>query len=116
MRISDWSSDVCSSDLKGCGNEDRGENRGDRDDRAGDLRHRFTRGLARRFAKPDMTLDILDNDNRVIDDDADREQQTEQRDVVELTNDNINERQHTNTHTNRQTTMRGKNWQNKEKN
>src|SRR3546814_12113127 len=54
---------------KGCGNEDRGENRGDRDDRAGDLRHRFTRGLARRFAKPDMTLDILDNDNRVIDDD-----------------------------------------------
>jgi len=40
------------------------------------------RGLKRRAASLDITLDILDHDDRVIDDDADREHQAEQRERV----------------------------------
>jgi hypothetical protein len=41
--------------------------------------HRLVRGLKRRAAFLDVALDILDHDDRVVDDDADREHQAEQR-------------------------------------
>src|SRR3546814_8363818 len=56
MRISVWSSDVCSSDLR--------------------LLHRQTRLLLHH------PLDVLDHDDGVVDDDADREHEGEKRDRV----------------------------------
>ena len=45
--------------------------------------HRLDRRLARRQAVLDVMLDRLDDDDRVVDDDADRQHQAEQRQVVE---------------------------------
>src|SRR3546814_17105754 len=62
MRISDWSSDVCSSDL-----------------RARHFVHRRARGFECAHALFEIAFDIFDDDDRVVDDDADREHQPEQR-------------------------------------
>ena len=48
-----------------------------------DLVHRRSRGLAAGQAAREVALDILDHDDRVVDDDADRQHQPEQRQVVE---------------------------------
>ena len=56
----------------------------DRDDRARHLVHRLDRGLARRelpFAH--VPLDVLQHDDRVVDDDADREHHAEERQRVD---------------------------------
>ena len=45
--------------------------------------HRLDRGVARRQAVLDVVLDGLDDDDGVVDDDADRQHQAEQRQVVQ---------------------------------
>ena len=59
------------------------EHQADGDDRAGDLLHRLDRRLPRRQAVLDVMLDGLDDDDGVIDDDADGQHQAEQRQVVQ---------------------------------
>ena len=63
--------------------EDRGQNQRDGDDRARHLGHRFQRGVAGREALFDMVLDRLDDDDGVVDDEADREHQPEERERVD---------------------------------
>ena len=48
-----------------------------------DLVHGLVRGLARREALAQVALAVLDHDDRVVDDDADREHEAEQGQVVE---------------------------------
>ena len=55
------------------GDEHGAKREGDRDQGATDLVHRAMRGLARRQALTQVALDVLDDDDRVIDDDADRQ-------------------------------------------
>ena len=62
--------------------EHRAQHERDRDNRPGYFGHRLVRGLKRCAAFLDVTLDILDHDDRVIDHDADREHQAEQRERV----------------------------------
>ena len=50
---------------------------------AGDLLHGLDGGVARRQAVFDMVLDGLDHHDRVVDDDADRQHQPEQREIVQ---------------------------------
>ena len=63
--------------------EHREQHQHDRDQRARHFVHRGARRLERRHAMCQVALDILDHDDRVVDDDADGEHQTEQRQVVE---------------------------------
>ncbi len=65
--------------------EDRQQHQRDRDDCAGDLAHRDPRRVGRAHAGVlgHHALDVLDDDDRVVDDDADREDQREQRDGVQ---------------------------------
>ena len=63
--------------------EHRAQRQRDRHQRAADLIHRPMRRLRRRHACPDIALDILHHDDRVIDDDADCQHKAEQRQVVE---------------------------------
>ena len=65
------------------GDEHRAEHEDDRDERARHLVHRGLRRLQRRQSPFEVALDILDHDDRVVDDDADREHQPEQRQIVE---------------------------------
>ncbi len=64
--------------------EHRGEHQRDGDQRAGDLIHRFAGGVARRqpFLAHDA-LDVLDHDDRVVHEQADRQHQREQRQRVD---------------------------------
>ena len=56
----------------------------DRDDRARHLAHRLDRGVARRqLVLAHVPLDVLQHDDRVVDDDADREHHAEQRQRVD---------------------------------
>ena len=55
--------------------EDRDEHRRDGDDRARHLAHRLVGGVARAEPVLDVALDVLDDDDRVVDDDADGEHQ-----------------------------------------
>ena len=59
------------------------QHQADRDDRPGHLIHGPDGRLARRQALLDVMLHRLDDDDGVIDDDADRQHQAEQRQVVE---------------------------------
>ena len=59
------------------------EHQADGDHRAGDLLHRLDRGFARRQAVFDVMLDRLDHHDRVVDHDADRQHQSEQRQVIQ---------------------------------
>ena len=64
--------------------EDRQQHQRDGDDRAGDLAHRLLAGLRHRqlgFLLDDP-LDVLDHDDGIVDHDADREHQRQQRDRV----------------------------------
>ena len=63
--------------------EHRHEDEADGDQRAGHLTHRVVRGVARRQAVADMALHRLDDDDGVVDDDADREHQREERQRVD---------------------------------
>ena len=62
---------------------DDGERRHDR--RIADLRHRFDRGVgqAAAVAHRPVAGDVLDHDDRVVDEDADREDEREQADAID---------------------------------
>ena len=68
---------------EGDGNEHRGEHQRDRDDGPADLVHGLEGGIARREARGDVALDVLDHDDGVIDHDADGQHQPEQRQRVD---------------------------------
>src|SRR5262249_4097965 len=63
--------------------EDGAEREGDRDQRPADFVHRPMGCLQGRHAVAHVTLDVFDDDDRVVDDDADRQHEAEQRQVVE---------------------------------
>ena len=63
--------------------EHRAEHQRDRHQRAADLLHGFQRRIAPAHALPEMAFDILDHDDRVVDHDADREHEAEQRKIVD---------------------------------
>ena len=64
--------------------EHRAQRQHDRDDRSGHLVHRLDRGVARRqLVLAHVALDVLQHDDRVVDDDADREHHAEQRQRVD---------------------------------
>src|SRR5262249_17847203 len=73
---------------RNAGNERRGdehgaEHKGDGDQRGADLVHALVRRRARIEAGFDIPLDVLHHDNGIVDDDADREHEPEQRKVVQ---------------------------------
>ena len=68
---------------EGCGNEHGRQHNGNGDQGAADLVHRLVRGIARRQAALQISFDVLDDDDRIVDDNADRQHQTEQREIVE---------------------------------
>ena len=64
------------------GDEDGHQHQGDPDDRAGHLRHRLDRRLAGRHPLLDVVGGVLDDDDRVVDHDADGQHQAEERQQV----------------------------------
>ena len=64
-------------------NEHRRQHEGDGEHSAADLVHGLVRRVARRHALCDVALDILDDDDRVVDHDADREHEAEQGQRIE---------------------------------
>ena len=63
--------------------EHRDERDGERDDREADLLGALERGLERRLALLDVARDVLDHDDGVVDDEAGRDRERHQRQVVE---------------------------------
>ena len=64
-------------------NEHGGQHERDRDQRGADLVHGDARGLRRRQPLAQLALDVLDDDDCVVDDDADGEHEAEQRQHVD---------------------------------
>src|SRR3546814_9702936 len=83
LRISDWSSDVCSSDLQRQRHRDHGRT---------DFPGTETRGLRARHAGLAMARDVFEHDDRVIDDESDRQGQCHQRQRVERIAEQIHDR------------------------
>ncbi len=77
----------------GDGDEDGGENQRDGDQRAGDFVHRLVRGLLGRQALSEITLDILDDDDGVVDHDADGQNETKERQRVEGQSNELHDRE-----------------------
>jgi hypothetical protein len=70
--------------MNAVGNEHGEQHQGDGDDRRGHLRHGLFRCFRRgqlRFRFEDV-LDGFDDDNRIVDDDADRQNQCQQRNRI----------------------------------
>ncbi len=63
--------------------EHRDRREGGCGDRAGDFAHRRLDRIQLGLAKPDMPLDVLDHDDRVVDDSPDRDRECAERDDVE---------------------------------
>ena len=63
--------------------EHRDQREGDRDDREADLAGALQRRLERPLALLEVAHDVLDHHDRVVDDEADRDRQPHQREVVE---------------------------------
>src|SRR5262249_52638810 len=63
--------------------EHRRQHDGDGDEGGADLVHGAVRRLPRRHARAQVALDVLDHDDGVVDHDADRQHEPEQRQVVE---------------------------------
>ncbi|MNJ30299.1 hypothetical protein D3C77_248970 [compost metagenome] len=79
-----------------CGRDKhRSEHRSDRDDRTGHLVHRTPCGLGRWLAVLDVALDVLDDDDRIVDDDTDRKHQAKQRQGVERETHQVHNRKGT---------------------
>jgi len=68
---------------EGSRDEDRGENQRNADNGAGDLLHGFESGFLWRETIFDVALDGFDDDDGVIDDEADGQNQAEQRERVD---------------------------------
>ena len=64
-------------------NEDRAEHERDRDQRTADLFHRLISGITRAQALAQIALDVLHHHDRVVHDNANREDESEQRQVVQ---------------------------------
>ena len=64
-------------------NEHCAQHQGDGDQRRTDLVHAPLRGITRRQTGSDIALHVLDHDDRIVDHDADGENQAEQRQIVE---------------------------------
>ena len=75
---------------KGRGQKHRHQHQRDADDRREQLAHRLDRGVVARHPLFDVFRDALDDDDRVVDDDADRQDQREQSRQV----DRVAERRH----------------------
>ncbi len=74
--------------------EYRGQRQHDRDDRPGHLAHRLDRRIARRQAVlAHVALDVFQHDDRIVDDDADREHHREQRQRVDRVAERIDARE-----------------------
>src|SRR4029077_19059477 len=56
-------------------NENGAQRERDRDQRSADFVHRLVSGVGRRHTGAHVALDVLDDNNGVVDDDADRENQ-----------------------------------------
>ena len=56
---------------------------GDRHDRRRDFLHGPEGGVARRQARLDPAIDVFHHDDRVVDHDADRQHQPEEREIVQ---------------------------------
>ena len=69
--------------MKRARHEHRTQHQGHGDHRPGDFVHRLARGLARRQALFQPALDVFHDHDRVVDHDADRQHQPEQRQVVQ---------------------------------
>ena len=69
--------------MKADGTNTARQHQRDGDQRRADLLHRAIGGLARAQALGHVALDVLDDDDGVVDDDADRQHEAEQRQVVE---------------------------------
>ena len=65
------------------GHEHRGQHESDRDDRRGHLGHRVPRRLPQRLAQLELTLHVLDDDDRVVHDQPDRQHQPAQRQRID---------------------------------
>ena len=65
------------------GDEDGGQDQRDGDDGSGYLVHRLESGVARRHAFFNVTLDGFDDDDGVVDDEADGEHEPEQRESID---------------------------------
>ena len=68
---------------EGGGNEHGAEHQGGGDDRAGDLAHGAFGGVDGRQTEGDIALDVFDDDDGVVHDDADGQHQAEQREVID---------------------------------
>ena len=68
---------------EGGGDEHRGQHQRDREERVAHLVHGLVRRLPRAHAESEVALDVLDHHDRVVDHDADRQHQAEQREVVQ---------------------------------
>ena len=66
-----------------CRHEHGGQRQRDRDQGLADLVHGLVRGVARAHALAQIALDVLDHHDRIVDHDADRQHEPEQREVVE---------------------------------
>ena len=75
--------DACHAAEERDRHKDGGEHDGDGDDRPLDLVHRALRRIDRRQALLHVLLDVLDDDDRVIDDEADGEHHREERQRVD---------------------------------
>ena len=73
--------------------EHRAQHERDRDDRTAHLVHRFARGVTRRKSERDVALDVLDDDDRIVHDDADRQHQTEERERVDREAEQVHHRE-----------------------
>ncbi len=69
--------------MKAVGRKTPNQNERDRKQRAADLVHSPVRGFLGRHALLDVALDVLNDDDSVIDDDADREHEAEEGQRVE---------------------------------
>ena len=72
-------------------NENRDERDAQRHDGESDLPRAFERGLQRRIARFDVTHDVLDHHNRVIDDEAGRDRQRHQGKIIEAESGEIHD-------------------------
>ena len=69
--------------------EDCDQRKGNRDDREADLPRPFEGGIEGALPLLDVTHDVLDHDDRIVDDKTDRDRQRHQRNVIEAVADGI---------------------------
>ncbi|MCY1226734.1 hypothetical protein D9M72_389800 [compost metagenome] len=76
---------------EGRGHEDGGQHQRDRDNSGTHFVHGHMRGFARGHAAREVSLDVLDDHDRIVDDDTDRQHQAEQRQHVQREAEGVEE-------------------------